>query len=71
MAGCEWSVACDEQGNIDLPDLRRRSTSTPMRLAAVMVTYPSTTGCFEEGDRTGSASWCTRPAARSMWTART
>ncbi len=42
-------VACDDQGNVDLGDLRRRAASAGDDLAAVMVTYPSTHGVFETG----------------------
>jgi glycine dehydrogenase len=41
-------VACDEAGNIDLVDLGRRIGEHRDRLAALMVTYPSTHGVFEE-----------------------
>jgi len=41
-------VACDEGGNIDLDDLRAKALEHSDRLAAVMVTYPSTHGVFEE-----------------------
>jgi len=40
-------VACDAQGNIDLPDLRAKTTEHHRDLAALMVTYPSTHGVFE------------------------
>ncbi|MEW6250916.1 MAG: aminomethyl-transferring glycine dehydrogenase, partial [Planctomycetota bacterium] len=50
MAGYEVvPVACDRHGNIDLPDLRARAEQHRDRLAAIMVTYPSTHGVFEEG----------------------
>ena len=42
-------VACDDHGNVDLTDLRAKAESAGQRLAAVMVTYPSTHGVFEEG----------------------
>ncbi len=42
-------VACDEQGNVDLGDLEARIDKHRDELAAVMVTYPSTHGVFEEG----------------------
>jgi glycine dehydrogenase len=42
-------VACDERGNVDLDDLERRVDQHRDALAAVMVTYPSTHGVFEEG----------------------
>ena len=49
MAGMEVVVtACDEHGNIDLEDLRNKAEAHKERLAALMVTYPSTHGVFEE-----------------------
>ena len=42
-------VACDDQGNIDIDDLRAKATSHQDKLAALMITYPSTHGVFEEG----------------------
>ena len=42
-------VACDEHGNIDLVDLKARAEEHRDKLAAIMVTYPSTHGVFEEG----------------------
>ncbi len=42
-------VACDEQGNVDLADLRAKATQHSKNLAAIMVTYPSTHGVFEAG----------------------
>ncbi len=44
-------VRCDENGNIDIEDLRAKATEHSKRLAALMVTYPSTHGVFEEGIR--------------------
>ncbi len=41
-------VGCDERGNIDLDDLKARATEYRENLAALMVTYPSTHGVFEE-----------------------
>jgi glycine dehydrogenase len=50
MAGLEVVVvACDAQGNVDLGDLERKSAQHAAKLAALMVTYPSTHGVFEEG----------------------
>ncbi|MBT3344837.1 MAG: aminomethyl-transferring glycine dehydrogenase [Gemmatimonadetes bacterium] len=52
MAGLDVElVACDEGGNIDLDDLRRQAAAHADQLAALMVTYPSTHGVFEEGIR--------------------
>ncbi len=41
-------VACDEHGNIDVDDLRAKAMENRDNLAALMVTYPSTHGVFEE-----------------------
>ncbi len=41
-------VACDQQGNIDIDDLKAKSEQHKETLAALMVTYPSTHGVFEE-----------------------
>ncbi|MBV1800032.1 aminomethyl-transferring glycine dehydrogenase [Siccirubricoccus sp. G192] len=41
-------VACDRDGNVDLGDLRAKAEQHAARLAALMVTYPSTHGVFEE-----------------------
>lgn len=41
-------VKCDDQGNIDLADLRAQAEKAGDSLAALMVTYPSTHGVFEE-----------------------
>ncbi len=43
------SVACDPNGNIDISDLEKKAAAHADRLAAIMVTYPSTHGVFEEG----------------------
>ena len=52
MAGMEVvAVACDDDGNIDIADLRARSAQHADRLGALMVTYPSTHGVFETGIR--------------------
>ncbi|HXF63522.1 MAG TPA: aminomethyl-transferring glycine dehydrogenase, partial [Caldilineaceae bacterium] len=49
MAGMEVVVvACDERGNVDLEDLRAKAKKHSAALAAIMVTYPSTHGVFEE-----------------------
>ncbi len=44
-------VACDAQGNVDLSDLRARAQEHAQSLGALMVTYPSTHGVFEEAIR--------------------
>lgn len=49
MAGMEVVVTkCDDNGNVDLNDLREKAEQHKDRLAALMVTYPSTHGVFEE-----------------------
>ena len=40
-------VACDDQGNVDLADLRKKADLHANNLAALMITYPSTHGVFE------------------------
>ena len=50
MAGCKVVVTkCDEQGNIDIEDLKLQAEKNKDSLAGLMVTYPSTHGVFEEG----------------------
>jgi len=50
MAGMQVvPVACDGQGNIDRADLAAKAEAHAANLAALMVTYPSTHGVFEEG----------------------
>jgi len=44
-------VACDEEGNVDLADLRQKAETHRDELAALMITYPSTHGVFEESIR--------------------
>ena len=41
-------VDCDDDGNVDLADLTRKAEKHSAELAALMVTYPSTHGVFEE-----------------------
>lgn len=49
MAGFKVIVVkCDEQGNIDIEDLKQKANHYKNELAALMVTYPSTHGVFEE-----------------------
>ena len=42
-------VACDDHGNIDIADLRAKAQQYTDTLAALMITYPSTHGVYEEG----------------------
>ena len=52
LAGMEVVVvACDALGNIDAADLKAKAEQHADRLAALMMTYPSTHGVFEEGVR--------------------
>lgn len=49
MAGMKVVIVkCDENGNIDVADLREKAEAHSEELAALMVTYPSTHGVFEE-----------------------
>ncbi len=41
-------VNCDQQGNVDFEDLKKKAQEHSENLAALMVTYPSTHGVFEE-----------------------
>ena len=50
MAGMKVvAIACDKNGNIDIDDLQAKAEKYQDTLAALMVTYPSTHGVFEEG----------------------
>ncbi len=52
MAGMKVVVVkCDENGNIDIDDLRAKAAEHAANLAAIMVTYPSTHGVFESAIR--------------------
>jgi len=52
MAGFKVvAVACDAQGNIEVADLRAKAEAHARDLGALMVTYPSTYGLFEESIR--------------------
>ncbi len=49
MAGMRVVVVkCDDNGNVDVDDLRAKADLAAERLAALMITYPSTHGVFEE-----------------------
>ena len=45
------AVKCDASGNVDVADLREKARANAERLAALMVTYPSTHGVYEEAIR--------------------
>lgn len=52
MAGLQVVVVkCDDNGNVDVEDLRAKAIQHKDNLAALMVTYPSTHGVFEEAIR--------------------
>ena len=44
-------VACDDAGNVDVADLEAKASEHADNLAALMITYPSTHGVFEESIR--------------------
>lgn len=48
-------VNCDSDGNVDLEDLQQKAEQHSKQLAALMVTYPSTHGVFEEQIKTVTA----------------
>ncbi len=49
MCGMQVVVTkCDANGNVDVDDIRRAAEKFSDRLAAIMMTYPSTHGVFEE-----------------------
>ncbi len=45
------AVACDDRGNVDVADLKAKAQQHAADLAALMITYPSTHGVFEEADQ--------------------
>ena len=52
MAGMKIVVVkCDDKGNVDLTDLSEKASGHAERLGALMITYPSTHGVFEEDIR--------------------
>jgi len=52
MAGMKViPVRCDVKGNLDMVDLKKKAVENKEHLGAIMVTYPSTFGVFEEGIR--------------------
>jgi glycine dehydrogenase len=71
MVGMQVVVTkCDADGNVDLADLEAKCAQHRERLAAVMITYPSTYGVFESRSRSSAPS-CTATAAGSTSTAPT
>ncbi len=52
MAGMKVVVVnCDEKGNVDISDLKKKANEYKNNLAALLITYPSTHGVFEENIR--------------------
>ena len=52
VAGFEVvAVKCDDKGNVEVADLRAKAAEHKDRLGALMITYPSTHGVFEEAIR--------------------
>ena len=52
MAGMQViPIQCDRNGNVDIGDLKAKAERYQHQLSALMVTYPSTHGVFEEGIR--------------------
>ncbi|SAK43683.1 glycine dehydrogenase [Caballeronia temeraria] len=52
MAGMQVVVvACDQNGNVDIDDLKAKAEKHSANLAAIMITYPSTHGVFERNVR--------------------
>jgi len=48
MAGMKIvPIKCDDDGNIDLEDLKKQAIANKLELSCVMITYPSTHGVFE------------------------
>ncbi len=45
------AVACDQNGNVDIADLKKKAVEHAEHLACIMITYPSTHGVFEESVR--------------------
>ena len=41
-------VNCDEQGDVDVADLRQKAADNADNLSCLMITYPSTHGVYEE-----------------------
>jgi len=52
LAGLKVVVTkCDDKGNVDIEDLRAKAIQHKDNLSAIMITYPSTHGVYEEGIR--------------------
>jgi glycine dehydrogenase len=72
MAGLKVVVVkCDDNGNVSVDDLKAKAEAQANSLAALMVTYPSTHGVFEEAITRDLPTSSTTMAARSISTAPT
>lgn len=68
MAGLQVVVTkCDENGNVDIADLSAKATQYKDKLAALMVTYPSTHGVYEEGIKRILRASFTRTGGWYIW----
>ena len=71
MAGMKVvAVKCDDDGNIDVADLAAKAEKHAAALSALMVTYPSTHGVFEESIKAVCESCSSAMAGRCIWTGR-
>ena len=72
MAGMSVVVVkCDALGNVDMADLEAKCRQHSDKLAAIMITYPSTYGVFDPHVQASCARWCTGMAGASTSTAPT
>jgi glycine dehydrogenase len=63
-------VDCDENGNVDVADLKAKAEEHKDDLACLMITYPRRTACSRRRSATSAPS-CMPTAARCTWTAPT
>ncbi len=59
-------VSCDSNGNIDVDDLKKKAIEHKDNLGALMVTYPSTHGVFEESSKRSAKSFM-KMVVRYIW----
>jgi glycine dehydrogenase len=72
MAGMQVVVVkADEEGHVDVADLKAKAEQYKDTLSCLMVTYPSTHGVYEETHQGDHEPRSTRTAAWCTWTART
>ena len=63
-------VDCDKEGNVDFEDLKKKAEMHSENLGALMVTYPSTHGVFEEKITDICCLLYTSPSPRDLSTSR-